>query len=361
MPAGATPKAGGKLVYGQTYANWAIGSSDKGQHPYYWLDLLTRSIWNCLVWVDHDFTLRGELATSWAPVDETMSKWDFQLREGVLFHDGKEMTSEDVVSSIQGHVALNGSGLVTQWVESVEALGKYAVRFNLKAGYSEWPYTLAEYRVVILPAAASDAMGYDGIGTGPFKIVEIDNKRGFKAVRNETYWMEGRPFVDEVEGYIVTSQTAINGFRAGQFNAVFNVDPTTAGQFEDIGGLIHRAPGGDQFLLTMPKNMDMVWNDVRVRKALSLAIDRDAINAIVYNDPGTWVGNDTHLTALNPEFLPRARPYDVEEAKRLLAEAGYPNGITLPTIVYCPSFPEEPRHGDRGRIGEEGRHHAGTA
>lgn len=343
LPAGTTPRTGGKLVYAQTYPNWALGASDRGQHPYYWIDLLTRSIWNCLTWVDHDYTIRGELAESWEATDDSMAVWDFQLREGVSFHNGQEMTAEDVASSIKAHVAQKGSSFINQWIREVETTGPYSVRMHLTSGYAEWPYVLAEYRLVIWPAGEAESLGFEGIGTGPFRLVDVDNKRGFQTVRFEDYWMEGRPFVDELEGYITSSQTALNGFRSGQFNAVFNIDPTTAGQFESMGGAVHKSPGGDQFLLTMPKNIDMVWNDVRIRRALTLAIDREAINTIVYNDPGTWVGNDTHMTALNLEFLPRETANDVEEARRLLAEAGYRDGITLPTIVFCPSFPEEPR------------------
>jgi peptide/nickel transport system substrate-binding protein len=343
LPAGATPKTGGKLVYAQTYPNWDVGTSNNGRHPYYWVDLLTRSIWNCLTWVDADFNLQGELAESWQPADDTMKVWDFKLREGVMFHNRKEMTSEDVVASLTSHVAKKGSSFITQWFDKVEARRQYGVRFMLKAPYAEWPYALAEYRVVIVPAGAAETIGGDGIGTGPFKIVQVDNRRGFQAVRNENYWLKGRPFIDELEGYVVNSQSAINGFRSGQFNAVFNIDPTTAGQYESAGGRIHRAKGGDQFLLSMPKNMDMAWNDPKVRLAVSLAIDRQAINAIVYNDPGSWVGNDTHMSGVNREFVQRTTQYDVERAKKLLAEAGHPNGIELPTMIFCPSFPEEPR------------------
>lgn len=246
LPANAAPKMGGKLVYGQTYPNWAVGSSDNGKHPYYWIDLLTRSIWNSLVWVDHDYNLQGELAQSWAPIDDTLKVWDFKLREGVLFHNGKEMTSEDVVASFNAHIAQKGSSFITKWFDKVEPQGKYGVRFTLNAPYAEWPYALAEYRLVISPAAAPDAILADGIGTGPFKLVSVDNRRGFQAVRNENYWMKGRPFIDELEGYVVNSQTAINGFRSGQFNAVFNIDPTTAAQFEGAGGIVHKSKGGDQ-------------------------------------------------------------------------------------------------------------------
>lgn len=343
LPEGATPKTGGKLIYGQTYPNWALGVSDNGRHPYYFIDLLTRSIWNCLLWVDHDFTLQGELAESWGPSDETLKVWEFKLREGVLFHDGTEMTSADAVASLQAHVVQQGSGFVHQWFESAEVLDRYSFRTTLKASYAEWPYALAEYRITVSPAAAAGDILGTGIGTGPFKIVDIDNKRGFQAVRHEQYWLEGRPFADEVEGYIVNSQSAINGFRSGQFNAVFNIDPVTSGQYETAGGIVHKSAGGDQFLLGLPKNLDLPWNDPRVREAMSLSIDRDRINSIVYNDPGTWVGNDTHMSGINPEFLPRPVSYDPAHAKALLAEAGYPDGITLPTISYTASFPEEPR------------------
>jgi peptide/nickel transport system substrate-binding protein len=342
LPAGSEPKTGGKLVYGQTYPNWAVGNSDNGKHPYYWVDLLTRSIWNCLIWIDHDFNLQGELAESWV-ADETLKVWDIKLREGVMFHNGKEMTSEDVVASYNAHIVQKGSSFITKWFETIEATGKYGVRFTLNAPYAEWPYALAEYRLVIVPAAEPDLILTDGIGTGPFKLVEVDNRRGFKAIRNENYWLAGRPFLDEIEGYIVNSQTAINGFRSGQFNAVFNIDPTTAAQYESAQGIVHKSAGGDQFLISMPKNLDLAWNDQRVREAISLSIDRDAINKIVYNDPGTWVGNDTQMSGINPEFLARERTYDVDAAKALLAEAGFANGIDLPPVVFSPSFPEMPR------------------
>src|SRR5690606_4541708 len=186
--------------------------------------------------------------------------------------------SEDVVDSIKAHVAQNGSGFITQWFENIEALGPHEVRFTLNAPYAEWPFALAEYRIVIVPSASAEAVLADGIGTGPFKLVDVDKRRGFRAVRNESYWLAGRPFVDELEGYVVNGQSAINGFRSGQFNAVFNIDPVTSEQYETAGGIIHRSAGGDQFLLNLPKNLDLPWNDVRVREAMSLSIDRQRIN-----------------------------------------------------------------------------------
>lgn len=79
MTAGQTPKQGGILTYGQTYPNWALGQSNRGEHPYFWLDLLTRTCWNTLTWVDENLDVQLELATSFTPSDD-LSVWDCTLR-----------------------------------------------------------------------------------------------------------------------------------------------------------------------------------------------------------------------------------------------------------------------------------------
>ena len=338
---GQTPKQGGILTYGQTYPNWALGQSNRGEHPYYWLDLLTRSVWNALTWVDEDLNVQLELAKSITP-NEDLTVWEVALHEGVMFHDGTPMTSKDVIASMTFHS--EALGLIRQNIKSMDAMGDYGVRFHLHNANAEFPYALAEYRAMILKANDTvEEMGFDGVGTGPFKLVEIDNARQFRAVRNDAYWMETGPYLDELRGVIAMGNSAINGFRAGQMNAVWNIDPGQIDQYEEAGGQVHASAAGDQFWLIMPKNLNFPWNDVRVRKAMSLAIDRPAINRIVYRDPEGWTGNDTHMTGVNKEFLPRDVERDIDQAKALLAEAGLGEGVKLPAMVFCPSFPEEPR------------------
>jgi peptide/nickel transport system substrate-binding protein len=342
---GQSPRQGGKLVYGNPVPNWALGQSDRGQHPYYFMDIQTRGIWNALTWVDEELNVVPELAESFASNDDA-TVWDYKLREGVLFHDGKEFTSEDAVASarLHAHPKLGGVGFFKQDIKSVEPLGKYGIRFHLKRPNVEFPHATAEYRAMMLPARENlEDMGYDGIGTGPFRLIEIDNKRQFTAERFENYWMPNKPYIEELQGVLAMGQSAINGFQSGQFNAVYNADPGQFDQFSSVGGVVNSAPSGDQFWLVLPKNMNLPWNDVRVRKAMSLAIDRPKVNKIIYGDPDGWTGNDTHMNGVNKEFQPRSVERDVTEAKRLLGEAGYPNGIDLPAIFYCPGYPEEPR------------------
>ncbi|MEM7695276.1 MAG: ABC transporter substrate-binding protein [Pseudomonadota bacterium] len=339
---GQTPRQGGTLTYGNPVPNWALGQSSNGRHPYYFMDIQTRAIWNALTWVDENLDVQPELATSYTP-DDTASVWDYTLREGVFFHNGKEFTSDDAVASCQYH-ALGGVGFFKQYVDRVEATGKYSIRFHLTRPNIEFPYATAEYRAMMVPATGDmDTMAADGIGTGPFRLLEIDNKRQFRAERFGDYFLGDRVYLEGLQGVLAMGPNAINGFRAGQFDAILNADPGQFDQFRDAGAKVSTAQSGDQFWVILPKNLNFPWNDVRVRRAMSLAVNRPQVNAIIYADPDGWTGNDTHMNGVNAEFLPREVERDVDEARRLLAEAGYPDGITLPAINYCPTYPEEPR------------------
>ena len=342
---GQDPRVGGRLTYGNPVPNWALGQSDRGEHPYFFMDIQTRSIWNALTWIDEDLNVQGELATEFTSNDDG-TVWEYTLREGVMFHNGQEFTSADAVASCRAHAHpdFGGVGFFRQYIDRVEPMGTYGIRFHLTRPNVEFPYATAEYRAMMMPAQENlEDMGYDGIGTGAFRLLEIDNARQFRAERFEDFWMPNRPYLDELVGVLAPGSNAINGFRAGQFDMILNADPGQFEQFEEAGGVVQTAPSGDQFWLVLPKNADLPWNDVRVRQAMSLAIDRPGVNRIIYNDPDGWTGNDTHMNGVNAEFLPRPVERDVEQARALLAEAGYPDGIDLPAIYYCPTYPEEPR------------------
>ncbi|MBS0529485.1 MAG: hypothetical protein JSS22_08865, partial [Proteobacteria bacterium] len=174
----------------------------------------------------------------------------------------------------------------------------------------------------------------------------LDAKRRIVAARNERYWRPGMPYVDSLE--IVASpgrmESALNGFQTGLFDAILGVDP---GMLPELQGMrdiqIEMSDAGDQALMVLPKYEGSIFNDKRVRQALALAIDRERVEKIVYGKQAGWIGNDSHLAPVNRAFLPLKVKRDVAKAKALLAEAGYPHGITLPTFYFTPSWPEIPR------------------
>jgi peptide/nickel transport system substrate-binding protein len=324
-----TPKLGGKILHANCYGLNRAGESSNGRNPRYLPTFNTRVFWNCLTWINNDFGVEPELATSWVASDDQKT-WEFTLRDDVLFHSGVPMTSADVVASFTYHITW--AYYAKLMIESIEAVGPHKVRFVLKQGASEFPWTLAEYDHWVMPAMTPDEYMADtsGIGTGPFKLVEVDNRRSMKGVKNENYWMTGLPYIDEYEMVITTSQASLNGFRSNQFNVSTDFDPALAEQYAAADGALSEV-AGYQCALILNKAEGGFFRDQRLRRALSLAIDRDALSRIVYNAPTAGVGNDTFISTADPHYA--AWPgRDVEEAKRLLAEAGYPNGITLPTL-----------------------------
>jgi peptide/nickel transport system substrate-binding protein len=199
---------------------------------------------------------------------------------------------------------------------------------------------------MVMPADDPENIGLSGIGSGPFKAVDLDPRRRIVMEANENYWREGYPYLDRLEVVNRGGQMegAVNGFLGGQFDAVTNIDPGLVGQLEgrDDAHLVY-ASGGDQALMILPKYEGSIFEDKRIRQALAYAIDREAISRIVYRGEGGWIGNDSHMASSDVNFLPHPHVNDVERARALLAEAGYPDGITLPTFYFAPYWPEIPR------------------
>jgi peptide/nickel transport system substrate-binding protein len=339
-----TPKRGGTLIYAQLSANRRAADASNARHPYFVVDSNTRLQWNCLTWVNEQLGWELELASKVEPTDNKLNVWDVTLREGVMFHNGAEMTAKDVASSFEYH---RRNAPFARQIVKLETIGKYVTRFTLDSGNAEFPYILAEYNSVIMPASPLETIGFSGIGSGPFKIVSTDPNRSLIMERHEGYWRKSFPYLDRVELHNREGQqeAALNGLRAGQFDAVMSIDPRALAQFQsDPAYDIESAKGGYSFVVQLPKHPGSPFLDKRIRQAFAAAIDREAIVRIAYGGKYGWVGNDSHLVVTDPNFVPRPGGRDLAKAKRLLAEAGYPNGITLPTLYYSPQLPEVPRY-----------------
>lgn len=339
------PKRGGALVYAQCSGNRRGGDASNTRHPYFMVDLITRSAYNSLAWVNESLEVVPELASGWQPTDASLAIWDVSLREGVRFHNGREMTADDVVASFELHRQRVG---FAQQIQRTEAINARTVRFFLSAGNSEFPFIIAEYDLVVMPAAPPERIGLDGIGTGPFRILDADPQRRMTFERFDGYWKAGQPYLDRLEVVNREGQmeSAINGFRARQFDAVLNIDPRMVRQLQaERETDVVPAASGDQAVIILPKHPGSPFQDVRIRRALAYAIDREALVRIVYGgNRFGWIGNDTHLAGTDPMFVSRPITRDVVRARALLSEAGHPNGITLPTLFYAPQWPEMSRY-----------------
>ena len=317
-----------------------------------------RHIYGSLVKVDSNNQVVLDLATDYRPIDD--HTWEFNLREGVKFHDGSDFDAGDIVFTLERMGTVPGhDGLAAQYVApitDVEVVDPHTILLKTDEVTPDVPKRMAQISIISdeLPKDVTSAQfnsGEAAIGTGPFKYV--DWQRGDKLVleRYDGYWGEPSDF-ERVELRTMTNPaTRVAALEAGDIHMVDNISPLDAQRLmdrDDVNVALANS-GRTHFLqfdttsdvppLTHAKNGEVLeenpFADIRVREALSLAVSRELIverimdgfaQAISQGVPEGFEGYDPDID------MPA---YDVDRAKALLAEAGYPDGFA--TTLACPN------------------------
>lgn len=274
------------------------------------------------------------LAESWTQIDPLTLEMRF--RKGVIFHSGEEMTSEDVVFSFgpeRMSADLPGSGIATQYfgtIESVEAVDRYTVRFKTKAPDPLIEMRLAGWGSQIVSKKAFNEVGdwdrwaLQPVGTGPYKVEKVQPGEYITLVAHDDYW-GGRPPFDSLRFQVVPEAAGrANGLLAGDYDLVTDLAPDQIPQIEAKSDL--EVVGGS-ILNMRVLNFDTtegVMRDPRVRRAVGLAIDRNAITEALYGGR-VGVPNGFQWKAYGDMYLAdfEGAKYDPDLARKLLAEAGY--------------------------------------
>ncbi|MCE0494957.1 ABC transporter substrate-binding protein [Vibrio salinus] len=280
-------------------------------------------VYNGLTKFDEHLVPHLELAES---IDnENATVWHIKLRKGVLFHDGKELTAEDVVFSLNRHkkpeTASKVMGLAKQF-KSVSAAGKYDVTITLEGPNAELPSILAISHMLIVPAHISLNKG---IGTGPFKVTDF--KPGMRTLvkKNENYWKPGLPYLDEIELFAIPDEPSrVNALLSGEVHVINEVNPRSTSRIEASSG--HRyvnAPSGNYTDLIIRQDM-MPGKSADFTEAMKLLMDREQIKSAIFQDFAV-IGNDTPIAPgaryFNSE-LPQTT-FDPDKAKYLIKKAGF--------------------------------------
>ena len=284
-----------------------------------------------------DGTYAPALATDWTVTDGTV--WDFTLRDDVTFHDGEPFTAEAVVFTIERLLDPATESPIAggfAFIDDVEATGEHAVRIT-----TDGPAPLAEHyfsELLITPPhllqdGDAEAFARNPVGTGPFRFGAWQRDVALELVAYEDHW-RGAPAVDGVEFRPVPeANTRVAAIQAGEADVVTQVPPTLAPVLDAAPGVRLEAVDGARAIyvgMNVTGGADAL-QDARVRRALNLAVDVDAIVEGVLAGRGTPTTG--FLTEVDFGYVPGSRPfgYDPDAARALLAEAGFADGG--PTLV----------------------------
>jgi peptide/nickel transport system substrate-binding protein len=280
-----------------------------------------------------DMVLENLLAETIEP-NADGSVWQVKLRDGVLFHDGKPVTADDVVYSMDRIVDPKDPKVAAAALTGVapggtKKIDDMTVEFTLTTPNVLLAESLAERSAKIVP------VGFDPqnpIGSGPFKMVDMKPGESFKWEAFADYW-NTPPYVDTLTMIEYADDTArINALQSGQIQAMSQLPKSQAKVIESTDGLaLLNAETGAWRPFTMRIDVKP-YSDVRVRQAFRLIVDRQQMIDQAYSGLGA-VGNDMYARydAGTPDLEQRVQ--DIEQAKSLLKQAGYDNNLTVELVT----------------------------
>ena len=281
-----------------------------------------------------DLSLRPMLAVSWT-ANADLTSYTFKLREGVKFHHGKEFKAEDVVYTFERLLSpeLGSPGASSlDFITDIVAIDDYTVRFDLASPNATLPDSLSVYHAKIVPSDIDGSrLATEEFGTGPFIMEQFLPGERLDMKKNPDYWMEGRPYLDKVIVFYMGEEEArVEALKSGQIDVHFLVEATSVDGLEAAAGIrVSEVASAAYMNLAMDVRVPP-FDDILVRKAIQAATDREAIKQAALFGRGT-IANDHPIPPNDPVFAAQYAPpaYNIELAKSLLAQAGYPDGIDL--------------------------------
>jgi peptide/nickel transport system substrate-binding protein len=300
------------------------------------------------------FPVEGDLAESWTQPNETT--YVFKLRRGVKWHNkppvnGRELTADDVVFSVNHFLTVKGNAnaYMLKAVDKVEATDKYTVKFTLKEPFVWFldmisnPHAVAIVAKEVVEKYGDLKKPESVIGTGPWMLDSYRPNVGLSYVRNPNYFVQGLPYIDRVEATVDEDNASrMAAFLSGKYDLGWEF-PMTINRVDWVqikDTLKQKRPKLQTMEYPSPvmshismRTDQKPFSDVRVRQAMSMAIDRKAIIEAVFEGVGAM--NPAVPAALKEWSIPfdklgegaKYYKHDPAEAKKLLAAAGYPNGF----------------------------------
>ncbi|WP_391480750.1 ABC transporter substrate-binding protein [Nereida sp. NH-UV-3] len=333
VPARAEAKKGGTLRLGIAGANTSDSWDARTHSDSFMIMLAHGAVFDCLTEVGADGQLKGELAESWdASADAKV--WNFKLRKGVTFHNGKAFGADDVIESLNMHVAEGAKSAaqpIVSAITNMEKINDHEIVFTLEAGNADFPFLLSDYHIVMYPAGQVEEAIAKGIGTGMYKVESFDP--GVRALlsRVDSHYKDGSAgWFDSVEAVAINDSSArMNALMTGQVDAVNRVDFKTEPLLRANPTVnIFEVTGNQHYTFPMLANLSP-FDNVKVRQALKHSINRQEMVDKILLGHGR-VANDHPIGPANQYFNDglAQNAYDPDKAKSLIKEAGL-DGLTV--------------------------------
>lgn len=293
---------------------------------------LANAVFDYLVDVDEANAIQPRLASEWTISKDGLT-YTFTLANGVRFHDGSDLTPKDVVWSFNRlrNPEVGGATVsLYENIETIEVIGSNQVRFVLKAPNPFFLYDLSDNHAVVVKEGATDLA--QGNGTGPFLLAEEDLQDRVTLASNPDYFIEGQPLLGKLVFVFFNDQSAaIDALRGGQVDLVWRMSNAQLLSLKDEAGIRTVDVPTNGFDLVRLRADRPPGNDPRVVRAFKLATDRKQAWEFVQMGLGAE-GRDSPIGPLFSDWFSTATPVparDPQAAKQLLAEAGYPDGLTM--------------------------------
>ena len=291
--------------------------------------------------------LKPHLAESYRLVNDTT--WEFKLRKDVKFHNGEPFNAAAVKFSVERIVNPDTKApgrANVKLIDHVDIIDDYTVNIVTSAPFPLLPVRMVSAEsgcVAMMPPKYFAEKGADyfathPVGTGPFKLVEWKKDEYIKLEANTEYFGGMPAFKTLTFKPVPEPATRVSALLAGQADIVAGITPEDVDKIEKSGvARVKESPMGNWVINIMVTNykMDGPWQDKRVRQAMNYAVDMQTIVKTILQGRATVVGYSLEPQAFG--FNPNIKwyPYDPEKAKKLLSEAGYPNGFSM--VLHCPN------------------------
>ena len=338
QPAAPTEPAQQRLSIGASLEPPTLDptASDAASIP----QVLLYNVYETLLRLDSSGRYQPLLAERW-DISQDRRTYTFHLRSAT-FASGRPVAASDVVRSIQRVKGGTNVAAASQLavVDTVRAKDPRTVVFTLDKPSNSWLFSMTSTAGMVFDSAASATLAQLPAGSGPYALDRWTRGSDLVLKRNEGYWATKAAFAGVTFRYFTDPNAMNSALLSGGLDVISNLQtPQALPQFDDRSRFtVVQGTTNGEVVMSL-NNSAPALKDVRVRRAVSHAIDRAALKRTVWNDQGTLIGSMVAPTDPWYEDLSGTYPYDPAKARRLLAEAGYADGLSLrmrlPVVPYA--------------------------